>query len=101
MNELAMITSNPKAIHTVFNTAVGDRTNLKELVEYLRSLLAEYDPNISQVAIKYGPARAGDIPHSLANIDKARALLGYVPSHKIKEGLKDAIVWYWNNLKHQ
>jgi UDP-N-acetylglucosamine 4-epimerase len=99
MNELAMLTDNPNAINTVYNTAVGDRTNLKELVGYLKEILAGNDSAISKVEIKYGPNRAGDIPHSLASIEKAERLLGYKPSHKIKEGLKAAVSWYWENLK--
>ncbi|WP_285060300.1 SDR family oxidoreductase [Pedobacter ginsengisoli] len=99
MNELAMTTKNPEAINTVYNTAVGDRTTLNELAAYLRDFLSGYDHQISNVELKYGPNRSGDIPHSLASIDKAQALLGYKPTHAIKEGLKEAVKWYWNNLK--
>src|SRR6187431_2920265 len=55
MNELAMSTDNPEAINTVYNTAVGDRTTLNQLVGYLKIFLAEYDPMITQVSIEYGP----------------------------------------------
>jgi UDP-N-acetylglucosamine/UDP-N-acetylgalactosamine 4-epimerase len=99
MNELALTTQNPEAINTVYNTAVGDRTTLNQLVGYLKEHLIEFDPKIEQVEIKHGPSRQGDIPHSLASIDKAKKLLGYNPSHKINEGLKEAISWYWKNLK--
>lgn len=99
MNELAMTTKSPEAINTVYNTAYGDRTTLKQLVEYLKEFLSEYDPEIANVAIIHGPNRAGDIPHSLASIDKARTLLGYDPQFSIKEGLKEAVSWYWENLK--
>lgn len=99
MNELALTTQNLEAINTVYNTAVGDRTTLNQLVGYLKEYLIEFDPKIEQVAIKHGPSRQGDIPHSLASIDKAKKLLGYKPSHKINEGLKEAISWYWENLK--
>jgi len=98
MNELAMTTKNPKAINQVYNTAVGDRTNLNELVNYLKELLTEFDSTISSVEIMHGPIRSGDIPHSLASIEKAQNYLGYNPTHKIKEGLKEAIAWYWVNL---
>ncbi|MNX64883.1 hypothetical protein D3C86_959220 [compost metagenome] len=81
------------------NTAVGDRTTLNELVGYLKEFLSVLDPKIASVEIKHGPNRKGDIPHSLASIDKARKLLGYEPTHKIKEGLKEAVDWYWENLK--
>lgn len=99
MNERAMTSDNPAAINTVYNTAVGDRTNLNELVVYLQEYLSAYDSEIGKVRIKHGPNRVGDIPHSLASIEKAEKLLGYEPSHKIKEGLKEAVSWYWENLK--
>lgn len=99
MNELAMLTEDTRAINTVYNTAVGDRTTLNELVTYLKLYLAEFDPEIQKLEIIHGQNRVGDIPHSLASIDKAVRLLGYKPSHDIKAGLKEAVKWYWNNLK--
>jgi len=98
MNELAMTTQNPEAVNTVFNTAYGDRNTLNDLVDYLKQFLSAYDARISDVAIEHGPNRAGDIPHSLASIDKARRLLGYDPQFSLQEGLKEAIEWYWGNL---
>lgn len=98
MNELAMLTTNPAATNQVYNTAVGDRTTLNELVSYLKEYLSEYDAEIADVEIKHGPNRAGDIPHSLASVDKARKLLGYEPTHDIRAGLKEAVEWYWENL---
>ena len=99
MNELAMTTDNPEAINTVYNTAFGDRTTLNELVQYLKEFLSEYDSKIAEVEITHGPNRAGDIPHSLASIDKAKKLLGYNPQFSMKEGLREAIAWYWHHLK--
>jgi len=99
MNERAMTTSNPDAINTVYNTAVGDRTTLNQLVGYLKEFLTAYDAEIAKVEIVHGPNRQGDIPHSLASIDKARQLLGYEPTYVIREGLKEAVKWYWDNLK--
>jgi UDP-N-acetylglucosamine 4-epimerase len=99
MNELAMTTQNPEAINTVYNTAFGDRTTLNELVNYLKDYLAEWDPKIAAVSVVYGPNRNGDIPHSLASIDKAKNLLGYNPQFSIKNGLKEAVAWYWQHLK--
>lgn len=98
MNELAMTTQNPEAVNTVFNTAYGDRNTLNDLVAYLKEFLSAYDARIADVAIEYGPNRAGDIPHSLASIDKAKVLLGYDPQFSLQEGLKEAIDWYWGNL---
>jgi UDP-N-acetylglucosamine 4-epimerase len=99
MNELAMETKNPEAVNTVYNTAFGDRTTLKDLVNYLKEFLSEYDKEIANVEVIYGPNRVGDIPHSLASIDKAKNKLGYDPKFSIREGLKKAVVWYWDNLK--
>jgi len=99
MNELAMLTENPAAINTIYNTAVGDRTTLNQLVEYIKEYLTEYDAEIADVFASYGANRQGDIPHSLASIEKAKNLLGYQPSHDIGTGLKVAVKWYWDNLK--
>ncbi|SHE45751.1 SDR family oxidoreductase [Chryseobacterium takakiae] len=99
MNELAMLTENPEAVNTVYNTAVGDRTTLNDLVHYIKKYLSEYDAKIADIEIVHGPNRVGDIPHSLASIEKAKNLLGYNPSHTIENGLKEAIKWYWENLK--
>ncbi|WP_339921220.1 SDR family oxidoreductase [uncultured Flavobacterium sp.] len=99
MNELAMTTENPSAVNTVYNTAFGDRNTLNDLVNYLKEYLAKYDPAIADTEVSYGPNRAGDIPHSLASIAKAKELLGYNPQFSLQQGLKEAIDWYWNNLK--
>ena len=98
MNILAMESSNPAAINTVYNTAYGERTTLNQLVEYLKEYLSEFDSAIAYVEIKHGPNRAGDIPHSLANIDKAKNLLGYDPEYSMKQVFKEAVKWYWENL---
>lgn len=98
MNLLALTTSNEKALNEIYNTAVGDRTTLVQLTQLLKKYLSEYDPEIADVEIKYGPNRAGDIPHSLASVDKAKTLLGYDPQYDIEAGLKEAVKWYWKNL---
>ena len=99
MNELAMTTTQPEAINTVFNTAFGDRNTLNDLVGYLKAYLGEYDESIKNIPIEYGPNRAGDIPHSLASIDKAQRLLGYAPQFSLQQGLKEAVGWYCEHLK--
>lgn len=99
MNELALLTQNTSAVNTVYNTAYGDRTTLNEMVNYLKKYLSVYDPAIAHVSVAYGPNRAGDIPHSLASIDKAKNLLGYAPQFSMGQGLEKAIAWYWENLK--
>ncbi|WP_430811170.1 MULTISPECIES: SDR family oxidoreductase [unclassified Carboxylicivirga] len=98
-NELAATTSDQQAFNTVYNVAYGQRTTLNELVGHLQTFLSEFDDDIAKVKITYGSAREGDIPHSLASIDKATRLLGYVPQYSIHDGLKEAIAWYWENLK--
>ncbi|EKT3956146.1 SDR family oxidoreductase [Flavobacterium psychrophilum] len=99
MNELAMFTQNPEAVNTVYNTAFGDSTTLNDLVKKLQFELSQFDPKIANVNIIYGPNRAGDIPHSLASIDKAKKLLGYNPKFSMQEGLKQSVKWYWEHLK--
>lgn len=99
MNELAITTQNPEAINTVYNTAFGDRTTLNDMVFYLKKYLSEFDASIANVEIIYGPNRAGDIPHSLASIEKAKKNLNYNPQFSFQDGLKEAVKWYWDNLK--
>jgi UDP-N-acetylglucosamine 4-epimerase len=99
MNELAMLSQNPNAINTVYNTAFGDRNTLNDLVAYLKKYLSSYDAVIANVEVRYGPERLGDIPHSLASIEKAQRMLGYNPKFNLEDGLKQAVDWYWNNLK--
>ena len=101
MNELAMLTQNPEAVNTVYNTAYGDRNTLNNLVDYLKEFLAEYNPEIRTITVEYGPNRAGDIPHSLASIEKAKKLLGYDPQFSMQQGLKEAVHWYWENLREE
>jgi len=98
MNLLAITTYNEDALNEVYNTAVGDRTTLVQLTQLLKKYLSEYDPEIAQVEVKHGPNRMGDIPHSLASVDKAKKLLGYDPKYNIQSGLKEAVDWYWKNL---
>ena len=98
MNMLAMLTDNPQALNQIYNTAYGERTDLNTLVAYLKEFLGEYDPAIREIQPVHGPNRAGDIPHSLASIDKARTLLGYEPRFNMREGLRIAVDWYWKNL---
>lgn len=98
MNHLAASTQNQKAIGDVFNTAAGERTTLLQLVELLKSNLSKFDAKIADVAIEFGPQRPGDIPHSLASIEKAKELLVYNPSHGLSEGLKEGVEWYWKFL---
>ena len=99
MNHLALTTENSLALGQVFNTAVGERNDLNQLCIYLKKYLSVYDTKIADIEIMYGPTRKGEIAHSLACIDKAKNLLGYKPTHNFSEGLKEAVNWYWINLK--
>ncbi len=99
MNMRAIETTNPEAVNQVYNTAFGERTTLNQLVSYIKEFLGTYDAKILNIEATHGANRAGDIPHSLANVDKAKTLLGYDPQYSMRDGLKEAIEWYWNNLK--
>lgn len=99
MNLLSISTTDPKAVNTVYNVAFGQRATLNELVENLKLNLSKFDNKIAKIKIEYGPERIGDIPHSLASIEKAEKLLGYNPIYSLKNGLQEATQWYWENLK--
>lgn len=88
-----------KTISEIFNVAYGERTDLNELLNILKFNLSEFDSKIADVNVLYGPERAGDIPHSLASIEKAMALLKYKPEYTVSKGLREAVKWYWENLK--
>lgn len=99
MNLLALTTSNLEAMNTVYNTAFGESTTLNQLINYIKYFLSEFDPQINEIEIKYSKNRIGDIPHSLASIQKAKQLLNYNPQYSLREGLHEAIKWYWENLR--
>ena len=98
MNLLAVSTANPEAVNQIYNTAYGERTNLNELVDALKENLSKHDPAIASIQPAYGPNRLGDIPHSLASIEKAQKLLGYNPQFSMRKGLAACCDWYWHNL---
>jgi UDP-N-acetylglucosamine 4-epimerase len=77
----------------VYNVAVGDITTLDALVEHIKSILASHRVRYERPTI-YRDFRAGDVRHSQADISKAAQRLGYVPSHRIREGLETAMSWY-------
>ena len=97
-NVLAILTEDEMALNQIYNVAASKQTTLLELFKLLKDELNQHDSKIGDVEIKLGPTREGDIPHSLASIDKARELLGYDPKYNIDDGLKEAIPWYFNNL---
>jgi len=88
-----------EATNQVYNVAFGDRNTLNDLVGYLKEYLSEFNPKIKNIEVQNGPNRAGDIPHSHASVDKAKRLLDYNPQFSLQDGLKEAVKWYWKNLK--
>ena len=98
-NELAATTQNPQAVNTVFNVAYGENNSLNDLTNELIKGLSEFDPKIAEIKPIYGPVRTGDIKDSLASIKKAQELLNYTPEYDVHSGLKEAIKWYYENLK--
>jgi len=97
-NLLAATRTHPEAANQVYNVAVGDRTTLNQLFEAIRSLLAPTFPHLAGFKPVYRDFRAGDVRHSLADISKAQTRLGYAPTHRIGEGLAEAMDWYVNDL---
>jgi UDP-N-acetylglucosamine 4-epimerase len=98
-NILAALTDNSEAVNQVYNVACGERTTLNQLADYLKEYLSVCDAKIGDIDFTHGQNRQGDIPHSLACVDKAKQLLNYQPLFGMKEGLKEAVEWYWENLK--
>ncbi|WP_298499328.1 SDR family oxidoreductase [uncultured Algibacter sp.] len=98
MNMLAITTNNQSALNTVYNVAYGDRTTLLELTSLLKEHLSQFDESIKDIEIKHRENRVGDIPHSLASVEKAKKLLNYNPKYNINNGIKEAVNWYWKNL---
>lgn len=98
MNMRALSTTNSEAVNQIYNTAYGERTTLNQLVSYLKENLSKMDPEIKSIDAIHGPNRVGDIPHSLACIDKAKRLLGYDPKYSMRQGLGECCRWYWENL---
>ncbi|HNX65255.1 MAG TPA: SDR family oxidoreductase [Bacteroidales bacterium] len=96
-NNLAAVTTDPAAVNTVYNVACGERVTVKQLAIKLRDSLSRFDSAIAAVEPQYGPEREGDVPHSLASIEKARRLLGYEPVVYFHQGLDLAAEWYFNN----
>lgn len=99
MNVRAMLTTDSESVNQVYNVAYGQRTTLLELTSLLKEFLTDYDSEIKEIPVVHGTERAGDIPHSLASVDKAKKLLGYDPEWDIRSGLEESVKWYWENLR--
>jgi len=100
-NLLAATATNDEATNQVYNVAVGDRTSLNQLYAHLRDNLANRFPHLKDCSPVYRDFRAGDVRHSLAAIEKAKELIGYRPTHRINEGLKEAMDWYVGFVNYQ
>ncbi|MBN4072117.1 SDR family oxidoreductase [Flavobacteriales bacterium AH-315-E23] len=98
MNQLAATSTNTEALNQIYNVAYGENTTVKELVGLLRELLSERDEEIGSIDPSYKDERLGEVKHSLASIDKAKELLGYDPKYSMREGLEEAISWYWEAI---
>ena len=87
------------SISEVFNVAYGGNTTLNDLFIALRDNLAQIDEEIANIEPIHGPFRAGDIPHSMASIEKAKMVLGYDPEFDAEKGFEHACEWYYENLR--
>lgn len=97
-NLLAALADSPEAANQVYNVALNERTSLNQLYEMMRSLLLEQFPHLQNHHPQYVNFREGDVRHSQADISKAGKLLGFAPTHRIDEGLKQAMDWYIAHL---
>jgi len=93
-NHLAALTENPEALNQVYNIACGESTTLNEMYSIIREIISKYDPEVSIIEPVYGPERKGDIKNSLASVEKAERLLGYMPCISLREGLIVSVDWF-------
>jgi UDP-N-acetylglucosamine 4-epimerase len=94
VNILAALATDEAAVNQVYNVALNDRTSLNQLYEMMRDILLDDFPHLATHAPQYVDFRSGDVLHSQADVSKARELLGYAPTHRIQEGLRQAMEWY-------
>lgn len=97
INLQALFTSQKEAINQIYNVACGEATTLNQLYDYLRGALGLDHPEILEIDPIYQEVRSGDIPHSLASIEKAKKLLSYDPKINIQEGITRTVAWYSKN----
>lgn len=97
-NLLAAFSDDPRAVNQVYNVALNDRTSLNALYEMMRAELIAANPRLSEHRPQYRAFRDGDVRHSQADISKARELLGFEPTDRIRDGLKKTIAWYKEHL---
>jgi UDP-N-acetylglucosamine 4-epimerase len=99
-NLLAATVGQISAVNQIYNVAVNARTTLLELFGLLRDGLASRHPEIASIQPVHRAFREGDVLHSQANIGKAERLLGYLPTHTIRQGLDEALGWYEADFKY-
>ncbi len=97
-NIKAALSDNKNSVNQVFNVAFGENTNLLELVDAIKDGMKNLGIDTSKSKVNHGSGRKGDVKHSLADISKAKELLGYEPAYSFKQGITEAIDWYWKNL---
>ena len=98
VNHLAACVDDTSALNTVYNVAQGERTTIKRLFYIIREMVSQFDVETTAIEPLFEPPRAGDIPHSLASLEKTQQALGYLPAYDVYQGLSEAVEWYWNNL---
>ena len=98
-NLLASLATDPQAVNQVYNVAVNARTSLNELFALMRGMLVDRFPHLDSYQPHYTEFRAGDVRHSQADISKAARLLGYQPTHRLEDGLRESLQWYSRHLK--
>jgi len=85
-------------LNQIYNIAVGESTSLNDLCAQIQSSLRLMSPQLQAVQTIHRDFRAGDVQHSLADISKAQQLLGYTPTHNIRQGLEMAMPWYLRRI---
>ena len=97
-NECAILADPKNAEGDIYNVAYGEQCTVNELVYKLIDELHKFDPQIKNIKLQYGPTRAGDVKHSVADISKAKSKLNYNPEYSLDKGIEEAIDWYWQSL---
>lgn len=99
MNLNALIIDSSKIKNLIYNTAIGEQTTILELFKKIRKSLSTYDRKILDITPEFGKIRKGDVPHSLASIERAVEDLNYFPKVRIDEGINKTVKWFYKNVK--
>ena len=98
VNLLAAMSEDENSIDQVYNVALNDKTSLNDLYHMIENRLIERRPSLENKLPIYRDFRDGDVRHSQANINKAKKLLNYEPTHSISKGLDEAMDWYVQSI---